>query len=160
MALRIPSRGSDQFNLRFPDGMRDRLREAAEANGRSMNAEIIARLEKSLSSDDGIHRNIFGGGVPLELGEEFMDGFIALLDKARARHDEKYGVVPQDQRKRAAFPLRVEGSIDLLHEVDTAALDAWIATRPDPKPSREEAARSLIAEGLQAKGIAPTTPSA
>ena len=38
-------RGSDQFSLRFPDGMRDELKEAAKANGRSMNAEIIARLE-------------------------------------------------------------------------------------------------------------------
>lgn len=38
-------RGSDQFSLRFPDGMRDELKEVAKANGRSMNAEIIARLE-------------------------------------------------------------------------------------------------------------------
>ena len=43
---RIPSRGSDQFVVRFPVGMRDRIREAAEANGRSMNAEIIAALER------------------------------------------------------------------------------------------------------------------
>lgn len=38
-------RGSDQFSLRFPDGMRDELKEAAKANGRSMNAEIIAKLQ-------------------------------------------------------------------------------------------------------------------
>jgi len=38
-------RGSDQVKLRLPDGMRDELKEAAKANGRSMNAEIIARLE-------------------------------------------------------------------------------------------------------------------
>ncbi len=45
---RVPSRGSEQFVLRMPDGMRDRLRSEAEANGRSMNAEIVDRLEKSL----------------------------------------------------------------------------------------------------------------
>lgn len=42
-----PSRTADQFVVRFPDGMRDRLKEAAHVNGRSMNAEIIARLDAS-----------------------------------------------------------------------------------------------------------------
>lgn len=37
--------------VRFPEGMRDRLKEAASANGRSMNAEIVARLEVSLEVD-------------------------------------------------------------------------------------------------------------
>lgn len=48
---RIPSRGTDQFMLRFPDGMRDRIKHVAEQNGRSMNAEIIHRLENSLATD-------------------------------------------------------------------------------------------------------------
>ncbi len=39
-----PSDRQDQYMLRFPDGMRDQLKVAAEQNGRSMNAEIIARL--------------------------------------------------------------------------------------------------------------------
>ena len=30
---------------------------------------------------------------------------------------------------------------------NAAALDAWIAKQPDPKPSREEAIRQLLAEG-------------
>lgn len=38
----------DQYMLRFPDGMRDRLKDEAAKNNRSMNAEIIARLEASL----------------------------------------------------------------------------------------------------------------
>ncbi len=42
-----PGRASDQFNLRFPDGMRDRLKEAARESGRSLNAEIIFRLDAS-----------------------------------------------------------------------------------------------------------------
>lgn len=44
---RVPSRGSDQFVVRFPPRMRDRIREAADGNGRSMNAEILARLERA-----------------------------------------------------------------------------------------------------------------
>lgn len=45
-----PSDKQDKFMLRFPDGMRDRIREEAEANGRSMNAEIIHRLEQSFAN--------------------------------------------------------------------------------------------------------------
>lgn len=37
-------RNNDQYMMRFPDGMRDEVAAAAKANGRSMNAEIIARL--------------------------------------------------------------------------------------------------------------------
>ena len=37
-------RGSDQFMLRLPDGMRDFIAEIAERNGRSMNAEIVTAL--------------------------------------------------------------------------------------------------------------------
>lgn len=37
--------------LRFPDGMRDRLKDEAAANNRSLNAEIIARLERTLDPD-------------------------------------------------------------------------------------------------------------
>lgn len=49
MTGRIPSRGSDQFNLRLPDGMRERIAEAAASNGRSMNAEIVSRLEATFA---------------------------------------------------------------------------------------------------------------
>lgn len=45
MAQESKSRKLDQYIVRFPDGMRDRLKANAEANNRSMNAEIVARLE-------------------------------------------------------------------------------------------------------------------
>lgn len=44
-----PSRTADQFVVRFPEGMRDRIAEAARENNRSMNAEIVARLERSFN---------------------------------------------------------------------------------------------------------------
>lgn len=43
-----PSRTADQFVVRLPAGMRDIISEAAKLSGRSMNAEIVARLERSL----------------------------------------------------------------------------------------------------------------
>lgn len=45
MANECVGRGSDQVKLRLPDGMRGELKDAAKANRRSLNAEIIARLE-------------------------------------------------------------------------------------------------------------------
>ena len=51
MSLRVPSRGSDQFNLRLPEGMRDQIAFEAEKAGRSMNAEIVHRLAKSLDGE-------------------------------------------------------------------------------------------------------------
>jgi len=39
----------DKFIIRLPDGMRERINAAAQANKRSMTAEIVDRLEKSLS---------------------------------------------------------------------------------------------------------------
>ena len=47
-------RGSDQFVIRFPEGMRDRIANLAAANGRSMNAELIDRLEKSMVDSDNL----------------------------------------------------------------------------------------------------------
>jgi len=41
-----PLQPQDKYVVRLPDGLRDRIREAAAENGRSMNAEIVARLEK------------------------------------------------------------------------------------------------------------------
>lgn len=45
------NRESDRFMLRLPDGMRDRLKDEAAKNNRSMNAEIIARLEASFAPE-------------------------------------------------------------------------------------------------------------
>lgn len=36
------------YPLRMPDEMRDKLKEAAHNNRRSLNAEIVARLEQSI----------------------------------------------------------------------------------------------------------------
>lgn len=43
-----PLQPQDKYVLRLPNGMRDRIKAAAEANNRSMNAEIVARLEATL----------------------------------------------------------------------------------------------------------------
>ncbi|WP_060602717.1 Arc family DNA-binding protein [Aureimonas altamirensis] len=51
-------RGADQTVVRFPDGLRDLIKAAAAENGRSMNAEIMSRLEASFASVNSLHREI------------------------------------------------------------------------------------------------------
>ncbi len=43
----FPSQQQDKFVLRLPDGMRDRIKAAAEDSNRSMNAEIVATLQEA-----------------------------------------------------------------------------------------------------------------
>lgn len=76
-------RESDKFMLRLPDGMRERIKAEAEANNRSMNAEIVARLEGSFTSSNpellvtidekiGAILERLGGGL-VERGARLMD---------------------------------------------------------------------------------------
>lgn len=53
-------RESEKFNLRLPDGMRDRLRASAEENCRSMNAELIFHLDRALPLQ--VRKAVAGGG--------------------------------------------------------------------------------------------------
>jgi len=46
------SRTQDKFVLRLPDGLRDLITTLATKNHRSMNSEIIRRLERSLINSD------------------------------------------------------------------------------------------------------------
>ncbi len=47
---KAPSRTLDQYIVRFPEGMRDRIKAQADANGRSMNAEIVLALSDHLDN--------------------------------------------------------------------------------------------------------------
>lgn len=63
-----PSRTAEQFVVRFPDGMRDLIAEAAKANNRSMNAEIVSRLQSS-----------FGPAMPDPTGDATLDAYLAKM---------------------------------------------------------------------------------
>ena len=114
-----PSRVADQFQVRFPDGMRDRIAAAAKANGRSMNSEIVARLEASISTPavsadgweevrsltrrkDQLQARLIGlQGVALQINEEQRsarvggltpDDMAEIEDRARENRLEIYDV--------------------------------------------------------------------
>lgn len=48
----VPTNRAEQFNLRMPEGMRERIAKAARINARSMNSEMVALLEAGLSRED------------------------------------------------------------------------------------------------------------
>lgn len=45
------SREDPQFKIRMPAALRDRIAEAASASNRTMNAEVLARLEQSFRGE-------------------------------------------------------------------------------------------------------------
>ncbi|QRZ15959.1 Arc family DNA-binding protein [Paracoccus methylovorus] len=55
---------NDKFMLRLPDGMRDRIKAAAERNNRSMNAEIVMALEYWLEADLPYELAVSAGAGP------------------------------------------------------------------------------------------------
>lgn len=63
----------DQYMLRLPDGMRDRIAELAKASGRSMNAEIVARLERSLETDEETENALADHEKRIEQLERWVD---------------------------------------------------------------------------------------
>ena len=55
----FPSQLQERFIIRLPDGMRDRIAEAAKASGRSMNAEIVSRLQSTFGPEPGTWARTF-----------------------------------------------------------------------------------------------------
>ncbi|MBO1007091.1 Arc family DNA-binding protein [Acidovorax sp. SD340] len=50
---------ADKYIVRFPEGMRERLKNLAKANNRTLNAEIIARLQASFTEPaQGVDRDV------------------------------------------------------------------------------------------------------
>lgn len=82
MIDRTTGRESDKFMLRLPDGMRDRLKSLAATNGRSLNAEIVQRLEASLSMEDFKFRtgHVFPTADQMQAA---ADTFMAMLEYAK-----------------------------------------------------------------------------
>jgi hypothetical protein len=57
----MPSRTADQYIVRFPEGLRDKIKALAKANRRSMNAEIVFALEERMQAATG---GKFGDWLP------------------------------------------------------------------------------------------------
>lgn len=107
-----PSFQADQFNVRFPAGVRDRIAATAKENGRSMNAEIVARLERSFAEDG----NLKSGALDL-------NGLLSagMLLAAEENKDDPATQALIARAKEAALRL---ARITYSAESETAAVDA------------------------------------
>ena len=92
------ARTDPQFNVRMPADLKEKIEEAAKENGRSMNAEIVYRLQKSIEEDQaetgGIQQMEFrivdpsiGKGPQkiysaLEEMEKILTGTLKMLEEA------------------------------------------------------------------------------
>jgi hypothetical protein len=91
MPVIFPSRELDKFILRFPDGMRDLIAEAAKANNRSMNAEVVSRLQNSFEKGE-----TGTGGSPdavARMLDKRLKKLEGILDKRLASIERKVGMV-------------------------------------------------------------------
>ena len=71
---KFPSQLAERFQIRMPDGLRDALRSAAERSGRSMNAEIVWRLERTLFDDEAGARNDYHRRMLELVGDGVISG--------------------------------------------------------------------------------------
>lgn len=101
-----PSEVADRFIVRLPDGMRDLIKEAAAANNRSMNAEIVHRLELSFEGGGYIgSEHTPPRQAPLEVSQRdaLLGGFEALQpDFQKALLGFVDQLVKQEALKRAS----------------------------------------------------------
>ncbi|CAH0133380.1 hypothetical protein SRABI05_00104 [Agrobacterium fabrum] len=81
--------------IRLPEGMRDRIKESAEKNNRSMNAEIVAVLEDAFPSQ------------PYDFAAEL--NFIDEIDEIRAKLERlKQEAAKQELERTEKFVEKVD----------------------------------------------------
>ena len=91
MPVVISSRALDKFILRLPDRMRDQIANAAKANNRSMNAEVVSRLQNSFEKSE----TRTSGGSPdavAQMLDKRLKKLEGILDKRLAAIERKVGM--------------------------------------------------------------------
>lgn len=93
MREQYPSETQDRVMVRLPDGMRERLKEAAKVGKRTMNAEIVARLEFAFAVDVAVQES--GWDVAHGMGSP---EWIAAMLKRQGSGDDQPGRRSLEQR--------------------------------------------------------------
>lgn len=110
-------KSNEQFMLRLPDGMRDRISDAAEGNGRSMTQEIVLALQAHLDGPGGSrndHRMMLAGQAlnGILAGPHGADVRPQKLTDAAARNIAHTALFLADMVLRAAQPFDNAGPAD------------------------------------------------
>ncbi|OYX13712.1 MAG: hypothetical protein B7Z15_06350 [Rhizobiales bacterium 32-66-8] len=122
----------DKFMLRLPDGMRERLKAVAAENNRSLNAEIVSRLEMTLERMSDI--NAFG-----------MDAFARRLEASLA--------ISEEVMFKLIYELRAAGGS--LNENDRDVSAALEIYAQDTGRNKGSAVHAILEDWLREKGYLP-----
>ncbi|MGP9656480.1 Arc family DNA-binding protein [Halomonas sp. H2] len=89
-----------QYKLRMPPGLHDKLKASAKENHRSLNAEIVARLDESLSAGPKTKTISRGGfGRDKKLSKALQDLERALNQLHEVRDDQEKAVEESQPEK-------------------------------------------------------------
>lgn len=147
-----PSRKLDQYIVRFPAGMRDRIKRAAEAHGRSMNAEIVQALEQMFPVEPtreeltfNLYQYLNHALLPgsKSYNQDLNEALITLLDRLSVGVDF--------QRKTPVLSPRDLEGVELLKRIGIGLLGGGKKgmSLPDQPVKTEDFARILATDLLE-----------
>lgn len=86
------------FPLRMPDELREQIAEIAASNKRSLNAEIIARLEQSLKLPammDRVVESFKAVDAGHDKKDDLMERMVELIEMQKALGDQQQRIIDQ-----------------------------------------------------------------
>lgn len=109
------------YGLRMPDQVKTRIQYAADQNNRSMNAEIVARLEESLAADLGVAVVRVDFMAPYEKLFETVDrlrNMANMIEERACRLYESPAAARYDDIETG--PITLEQINDIVHYIQSA----------------------------------------
>jgi hypothetical protein len=135
-----PIQPQDKYVLRLPDGMRDRIKAAAEKNNRSMNAEIIARfsdVDELQEQIKALQRELDLGRDPDVASKTFQVALRALEESGiLLRHKDVY--TREAEEWRFIRPFVVAGDSEIIAALSNADLEGALALAKAKTPAGQE----------------------
>lgn len=122
------ARSDPQINIRIPQELKARIEEAAKANGRSMNAELVARLQTTFDFDQSsetIHKGL--AAMELRYAQERFDHLKERSDAIQLMRDLLSALIASSRGKTAITDDHLRALTARAREL----LD--LAKRDDPK---------------------------
>jgi hypothetical protein len=98
----VGDRDPYRFLLRMPQGLREQLSAAAQQNGRSLNAEIVARLAESVAPAPE-RRALRPRLASVGAAAAIAAALVAVVDRDGSRHDSA-AVQPKPGLKAESIP--------------------------------------------------------
>lgn len=163
-----PGRGSDQFPLRLPPGMRDQIKRVAEESGRSMNSEILDVLREYFPEEPNLEELVdafdYATAMLRDIQANSSSGdvtasnkFLTVLGRMEATNDELWKTI-SEERMSPVVVLRkevAEGMVALQREwaLPKVALESLASDLVQMSLNRlangEESLKVWIGEGDQ-----------